>query len=556
MIPIAYAGRIDRSHPAVILFAFERALARAEVAMERWEPEQAVTRQEQFILKRLEKRRKLFGFLRRHRHEIFDDKFQAELESMYRDTGAGKDPVPPAQLAMALLLQGYVGLSDFDAVEATVLDLRWQMVLGCLGATEPPFSQGALQGFRERLIAHDMDRRLLERTVELAKRTEEFDWKKLPKTLRVAINSAPLEGAGRVEDTINLLGHAGRKVAECAAGMLDWSMERVCLEAGAPLLAESSVKKALDLDWSDPAQKASAARVLAMQLANLQDWIATNLKQELKKPPLKDEIESLAQLINQDLEPDPDGGGMKIRDGVAPDRRVSVEDREMRHGRKSKSKRFNGYKRHIATDLDSGLILSGAITPANRPEDEAAPDLAGDIEKQGLKIDALFIDRGYVKAALVDEVLGRGGEIVCRPWIPRSKRAFTKAAFKINMRDLTITCPAGEVEPIEFGSVTEFDPEACDHCPQRAKCTAAAPGTGRSVNIAEDERLQHRLRKHLATPRGRERLRERVGVEHKLAHLVRRQGRRARYRGVRKNLFDLRRASAIQNLEAIQRKVA
>ena len=36
-------------------------------------------------------------------------------------------------------------------------------------------------------------------------------------------------------------------------------------------------------------------------------------------------------------------------------------------------------------------------------------------------------------------------------------------------------------------------------------------------------------------------LRERVGVEHRLAHLVRRQGRRARYRGVRRNLFDLRR---------------
>ena len=161
-----------------------------------------------------------------------------------------------------------------------------------------------------------------------------------------------------------------------------------------------------------------------------------------------------------------------------------------------------------------------------------------------------------MKAGLVDEILGRGGEIVCRPWIPRNKGAFTKAAFKINMRDLTITCPAGEVEPIEFGSVTEFDPEACDRCDLRPKCTAATPGTGRSVNIAEDERLQQRLRKHLATPRGRARLRERVAVEHKLAHLGRRQGRRARYRGMRKNLFDLRRASAIQNLEAIQRKVA
>jgi sigma54-dependent transcription regulator len=89
MIPIAYAPGIDRAHPPVILFAFERACARAEVAMERWRPNVTVTRQEQFILKRLEKRRKLFGFLRRHRHEIFDDGFQAELELMYRDTGAG-----------------------------------------------------------------------------------------------------------------------------------------------------------------------------------------------------------------------------------------------------------------------------------------------------------------------------------------------------------------------------------------------------------------------------------------------------------------------------------
>jgi hypothetical protein len=557
MIPIAYAPRIDRPHPAVILCAPRGpAPAPEAMGMERWKPAQGVTRQEQFILKRLETRRKLLGFLRRHRHELFDDAFQAELETMYRDTGAGSDPVPPAQLAMALLLQGYLGLSDSDAVEASVMDLRWQMVLGCLGATEPPFSQGTLQTFRERLVGHDMDRRLLERTVELAKTTKEFDWKKLPKTLRVAIDSAPLEGAGRVEDTLNLLARAARKVVECAAALLKSTPEDVCREARATLLLAPSVKAALDRDWSDPGQKASAVKALVIELENLKDWIAANLAQELKKAPLSDELATLQQLMNQDLEPDPSGGGKKIREGVAPDRRVSVTDAEMRHGRKSKTKRFNGFKRHIATDLDSGLILSGAITPANRPEDEATHGLAADIAKMGLEIGTLYIDRGYVKAPLVDDVLGRGGEVVCRPWIARNKSAFPKAAFKINVRDLTITCPAGEVERIEFGSVTEFDPEACDHCKLRLQCTAAAPGTGRSVNIADDERLQQRLRKYLATPRGRARLRERVGVEHRLAHLVRRQGRRARYRGVRRNLFDLRRASAIQNLEAIQRKAA
>ncbi len=80
--------------------------------MEWWRPSQTFTRQEQFILKRLEKKRKLFGFLRKHRHEIFDDEFQGELEAMYRGTGAGKEPMPPALLAMALVLQGYFGMSD------------------------------------------------------------------------------------------------------------------------------------------------------------------------------------------------------------------------------------------------------------------------------------------------------------------------------------------------------------------------------------------------------------------------------------------------------------
>ena len=88
--------------------------------------------------------------------------------------------------------------------------------------------------------------------------------------------------------------------------------------------------------------------------------------------------------MGQDLEPDPSGGGRsRIRDGVAEDRRVSVEDKDMRHGRKSKSKRFNGYKRHIATDLDTDLILACAITPANRPEEEGAIPLATDLRRTG-----------------------------------------------------------------------------------------------------------------------------------------------------------------------------
>ncbi|WP_437924807.1 hypothetical protein WMF37_38175 [Sorangium sp. So ce291] len=54
---------------------------------------------------------------------------------------------------MVTLLQAHVGASDVEAVELSVVDLRWQRVLGCLRAAMPPFSQGALHAFRERMVA-------------------------------------------------------------------------------------------------------------------------------------------------------------------------------------------------------------------------------------------------------------------------------------------------------------------------------------------------------------------------------------------------------------------
>jgi hypothetical protein len=290
-------------------------------------------------------------------------------------------------------------MSDAEAVELTVVDLRWQMVLDCLGADKPACAQGTLVDFRERLIRTDMDRRLLERTVELARQTEAFDWKKLPKNLRVAIDSSPLEGAGRVEDTINLLGHAARKVVLCVADLLGWTADRVAREAGIPALLEASVKRALDTEWSDPNAKDEALNTLVRQLDSLDAWLRQRLPEELRKPPLKEHLDTLAQIRTQDLEPDPDGGGgdhTRIREGVAADRRISIEDPDMRHGRKSKSKRFNGYKRHIATDLDTDLILACAVTPANRPEEEAAPVLQADLERQRRRIAEMHIDRGYI----------------------------------------------------------------------------------------------------------------------------------------------------------------
>ncbi len=522
------------------------------MAIERWKPAVKPSAEEERILARLKTHRKLFAFLRLHRHEILDDEFQDLLASKYRDTGAGAPPQPPAMMCMALLLQDYDGVSDREAVERTVIDSRWQMVLDCLGAKKPAFSQGGLQQFRERLIAHDLDVKLLERTVEVARRAKSVDWRKLPKTLRVAMDSRPLVGAGKVEDTFNLLGHAARKIAECAATTTGLSFEDVCRRSHATVLLAPSIKAGLDVDWSDPIEKADALQTLFLQVSSLTEWVGRIMGGEGLDGPITKYLEALRQVQDQNL--DDTDGRVSMHQGVAADRRVSIEDEEMRHGRKSKSHRFNGYKEHIAADLDNGVILACAVTPANVPEEEAAPLLKADVEAQGFEILELSIDRGYLNSTIVDDVEKAGGEVLCKPWpTQNAKGLFTKADFRIDHATGTITCPAGEVEKFEPGDVVEFDPDACGRCRLRAQCTHSASGRGRTIRVADDERRQQRLRELRSTPAGRMRLRRRTRVEHHLAHVAARRARRARYRGSRKNAFALRRTAALQNLQAAQR---
>ncbi len=138
-----------------------------------WKPPVALSPQEEQIVKKIRKA-KLFVFLRQHRHELLDEAFQQELASLYRPTGRGQPPVAPAMLALALILEVYTGVSDDEVIEATVMDQRWQLVLDCVDTQEAPFSKGTLVAFRQRLIEGQMDRRLIERTIEIANQGQAF----------------------------------------------------------------------------------------------------------------------------------------------------------------------------------------------------------------------------------------------------------------------------------------------------------------------------------------------------------------------------------------------
>ena len=313
-----------------------------------WKPPIELSKQEEQVVSRM-RRAKLFVFLRHYRHEVFDEVFQQELATLYRPSKRGHPPIVPAQLALAVILQAYTGASDDEVIEATLMDRRWQLVLDCLDTDQAPFSKGTFVVFHKRLIEAQMDRRLIEQTIELASHMQEFG----PRALRAALDSSPLWGAGRVEDTYNLVGHALKKVLRVVAEQRGQELADVAKEAGAELVCGSSLKAALDRDWDQQMEKDEALGLVLNVLRSVETWVQT-LQQE--DALLAQSSLSIAQQVKeQDVEVN-EKGKERLIDGVAKDRRISVEDGQMRHGRKSRSVLIDGYKRHVLHDLDTSLM--------------------------------------------------------------------------------------------------------------------------------------------------------------------------------------------------------
>jgi len=208
---------------------------------------------------------------------------------------------------------------------------------------------------------------------------------------------------------LNLLGHALRKACGLAAQELGTSAAAVVEAAGLTLVGHSSLKAALDLDWGEPGARARALGLVLEEVARWQHWLEQQHTLAAQAPPIKEVMETITQIITQDTEPAPEGGpgGRRIKQHVAPDRRISIEDQDMRHGRKSSAKTFNGFKEHFAVDLDSKVTREVVVRPANEPEHEAVELLAETLEKApGLL--QLDVDLGYMASPRIAQWAEQG----------------------------------------------------------------------------------------------------------------------------------------------------
>lgn len=500
-----------------------------------------------------------YGFLASHRTELFHDE---DLTSLYCSSN-GRPSVPPSLLVTALLLQAHDGVSDEEAKARVDFDLRWKAALG-VGLQERPFAKSTLQLFRARLIIHERARAVFEQSLAFARRTGYFRSRKV----KVVLDTSYILGRGAVKDTYNLLGDGIRKLVGALAASADREPEDWAREYGLSRYFGSSLKGEAEIDWDEAQARGAFLRSVVDDADRLLDAARATLERfpvgDRGRGRVHEAATLLEQLLLQDIERRKDGD--RLKQGVSPDRVVSVHDPEMRHGRKSASKRFDGHKAAIAVDPESQLIMAADVMAGNSADHERALQIVEQAETNAsVTVKEAVGDCAYGDGDTRRTFAEAGRRLVAKVAGRRGGSQLPKEDFRIDLEAMNCTCPAGQqtqkVVSISSGArygapgvplrAFRFDAAICDGCPLRSSCVRARPGKGRLVMIHPQEALLQAARAFQQSEAFTPYRRLRQVAEHRLARLMQLGIRQARYLGRTKTLFQLLMAATVANLTLV-----
>ena len=323
-----------------------------------------------------------YGLLASLRGQRFRDDDFAEIYC----PDNGRDRVPPRLLVTALLLQTYDKVSDAAAKARADCDIRWKVALG-IEIEDRPFAKSTLQMFRAQLIMHDKVREVFEPSRRLARQSGYLK----KRGMRVALDTTYILGRGRVKDTYNLLGDGIVKLLRALAAVAQitvrgWAEPRGRRSTWSPA-SRARWRSIGAIDWSDrKARAALRAEIVAdadrlLELAR-PGWVELP-EDSAPRQSIVAGAELRGQLLRQDIERKSGAGaaaaqaddGVSLRDGVSRDRMLSVHDPELRHGRKSSRRRFDGHQAAIVVDTASQLITAVDVLPGNAPDNLGALEL-------------------------------------------------------------------------------------------------------------------------------------------------------------------------------------
>ncbi len=469
-----------------------------------------------------------------HGHEIVSDE---DFAALYAPR-MGRPSIPPSVMVRAMLCATHDRTSDAETSRRTRVDADWKAAMG----VDDEFTGIAPRTFslmRSRMVVQDADVTLFEATLKKA-----VEAKVLRGPLTAIIDSSPVHGAGALCDTYELIRGFLRQAAKAAGERLDAEVAR----ATEPFCGPKP-----DIDWQDPvARKAHLGELVAAGRALLAEV------GDIDDPAVAEPAGLLAQVIGNDIE-EGDDGRPQIRQGVATDRTISHSDPEMRHGRKSASRRFDGHKLDVISDEDSELVLGVDVRPGNAGDGEgAAPLLAQVMTMPGIFIAILLGDMAYSDGDVREAVEELGAELVAKvPPVTNGGR-FPKTDFDIDLEAGTVTCPARETttdaRPMKDhkgrpATRFVFAATTCGACPFQSQCTTASGG--RQITVGVHEARIAAARAAQATPETKALLRRRSKVERKIDHLQDLGMRQARYRGRRRTRLQALLAATVANFKRL-----
>src|SRR5215213_6698193 len=375
-----------------------------------------------------------FALLAEHGHRIVRDEDFAACYS----PGMGRPSIPPSLLARVLLLQYRTGASDEQAMECVAWDLRWKIALG-LAVDHQGWHPTSLTKFRARLLLHRLERLALERTLELAEELGMLDG-----PVEQIIDSTPMLGAAATQDTVRLVRHGVGKLLDAVAAV--------------DAVAAEQLDRALEFDYARPAEKPDCRWRERGERERMLTRVAQDAERALQAVEQADELldaeavaeahRLLRELIGQDFDID-DDGVPRLHRGTRADRIISVIDPEMRHGRKSRHQRFDGFKLSAAVaNTAEPLITAVAVAPASEQDGPQAKHLI-DAQPPERRPRRVLGDTAYGIGPVRAELAERDVEVLA-PLPPGSRREdrLAKRDFRIDLAAGTVTCPAGEIATI------------------------------------------------------------------------------------------------------------
>jgi transposase len=478
----------------------------------------------------------------------------------------GRPALSPALLAMVTLLQYWEFLSDRQAAHMVISRLDWKYALH-LGLTYAGFDHSVLCEFRQRLIAHDAQRRVFDQLLVALRAAGLLKGKHMQRTDSLAVLAA-VRALSRLELALETL-----RLALVELEVSDSTWLKTAVPSSWAEQYGSWTQQERLVHSKGEAGRAEAERLLQQAGADGQ-WLLDKLAAPGTPAALAaaEPARLLRRVWGQQFE--------TVAGRVQPRARVDSCGAELIHTPHDPDVRYGEHGSHgwegyllqwteTAAPEAPRLITDVATTPAGRRDCQQLDDIQARLAERDLLPDVHLSDMGYVTGETLAGSAARGVQLV-GPIQPdsslqaRTPGGLTLEQFEIDWAQHQARCPGGQTATTwsesqnDYGAPVvhiRFAAAGCRVCPLQPACMPKGPVSrhGRSLKVAATHPLVRQRRQAQTTPAFRQAYRKRAGVEASLSNAVRQHGARwARYRGLFKTrLQHLWLASAINLKRAV-----